>query len=224
MSNHYLILVAGGSGNRMETKLPKQFISVNNVPILVIAINQFLKFDKSLQVIISVHPNYILLLKKIARKYFKNQSIQIVEGGKTRFHSVKNALTLIHNKKGIVAIHDAARPFVSVEVIKNCFTTAKNKGNAIAAFPLSESLRELKGKTSKAVDRNRFCLVQTPQCFSIPEISEAYKQRYRSDFTDDATVLESKRKKINLVDGNRENIKITYQSDLLLAKIFIQAK
>jgi 2-C-methyl-D-erythritol 4-phosphate cytidylyltransferase len=146
---------------------------------------------------------------------------QLALGGETRFHSVKNGLKLIPDD-GIVFIHDAVRPLVSVETITNCYQTALNKGNAIPVIAVAESIRKVKGNNNKAVDRSRYFLVQTPQTFQTNLIKKAYRQEYSPFFTDDASVLEAAGEKINLVDGNRENIKITFPEDLTQVELFLQ--
>ena len=143
-------------------------------------------------------------------------------GGTTRFQSVKNGLRLVTNPQSIVGIHDAARPFVSLQTIKNCFETATLKGNAIPCISLNDSIRKIKNKTNIAVNRNDYKIIQTPQCFLASIIKQAFNQPYNPLFTDDATVLESIGQTIFLVDGNIENIKITTPHDLLIANAFLK--
>jgi 2-C-methyl-D-erythritol 4-phosphate cytidylyltransferase len=147
---------------------------------------------------------------------------EIADGGKTRFDSVKNGLNEISDEKGIVFIHDAARPLVSKETIARCFEAAKKTGNAIPVLKVNESLRKVSGEDSFPLNRDEIRIVQTPQCFSIPEIKKAFEQEYDVAFTDDASVLEKEGKKINLVDGNQENIKITFPADLSYAEYILK--
>ena len=190
MQNQYLIIVAGGTGSRMQNTLPKQFIELNGQPIIVKTINCFLNYNPSIKIIISVHNNYKTYLEKLLQTHFI-QNIKIVIGGETRFDSVKNGLLLINQPTAIVGIHDAASPFVSLQTIKNCFETAAIKGNAIPCVSLNESIREINAEKNNAVNRNNYKIIQTPQCFLVSKIKQAFQQPYNPLFTDDATVLRS---------------------------------
>jgi 2-C-methyl-D-erythritol 4-phosphate cytidylyltransferase len=223
MPSHYLIIVAGGSGSRMNNELPKQFIEVGGRSIIAHCIDKFRSFAPILPIVIAVHPDHKTLLDDILKKMHA-KNITVCEGGATRFHSVKNALATIPDAKGIVGIHDAARPFVSHDTIRNCFSAAIQKGNAIPVVNVNETLRKITANESLTVPRSEYKIVQTPQCFSIPEIKKAFEQAYSEKFTDDAAVLESTGKKINLVEGNPENIKITFPVDLLYAKALLDAE
>lgn len=220
MSKDHVIIVAGGTGSRMRSDIPKQFLKIKGTPIIVLSVQQFLRYDPHIQVVIAVHKDFKKHLEKLLASCFPKNNIQIVLGGETRFHSVKNALDLVPASNAVVGIHDAARPFVAVNVIKNCYDLAAKKGNAIPAITLFESIRQVNDKGNKAVDRNQFKVIQTPQCFKIKLIKKAFTKKYSTKFTDDATVLESIGEKINLVEGNFENIKITNPNDLLIAKAY----
>lgn len=221
MKSQYLIIVAGGTGSRMEQVLPKQFILLNNEPIIIKTINCFLKYNPTINIIISVHKNFKTYLEKLLEAH-NIINIKIVLGGATRFQSVKNGLKLITDTLAIVAIHDAARPFVSLQTIKNCFETATLKGNAVPCISLNESIREIKIKKNTAVNRASYKIIQTPQCFLVSKLKKAFNQPYNPLFTDDATVLESIKEPIFLVEGNIENIKITNPHDLLIANAFLK--
>jgi 2-C-methyl-D-erythritol 4-phosphate cytidylyltransferase len=221
MAKDFLIIVAGGTGTRMKSETPKQFLEIYRIPVIVLCIKKFLAYKKDLSIIISVHPAFKKELAAICKKYFPKKEIQIVFGGETRYHSVKNALDAIPKNEGVVGIHDAARPFVTAEVIKKCYSVAAKKGNAIPAITLFESIRKASDKKNKAVDRNQFKIVQTPQCFHVKLIKKAFTKKYSKKFTDDATVLENIGEKINLVEGNYENIKITNPNDMLIAKAYM---
>lgn len=216
----YIIIVAGGTGSRMQSDIPKQFIEVGNKAIIVRTIKAFLNYDLSIHIIISVHKDFKTYLEELCTKN-NLKNITITLGGETRFHSVKNGLDLVADESAIVGIHDAARPFVSIQTIKNCFDTATEKGNAIPCVTINESLRSVSAEKNTAVNRNDFKIIQTPQCFLAAKIKKAFLQEYNSSFTDDATVLESTGEKINLVEGNIENIKITNRSDLAIAKALL---
>ncbi|MBX9640736.1 MAG: 2-C-methyl-D-erythritol 4-phosphate cytidylyltransferase [Mycobacteriaceae bacterium] len=219
MQNQYLIIVAGGNGSRMQNSLPKQFIELNGEPIIIKTINCFLKYNPAIKIIISVHIDFKIYLQKLLQTHFI-RNIHLVIGGETRFNSVKNGLALINDPNAIVGIHDAARPFVSQQTIKNCFETASTKGNAIPCISLNESIRKVTTEKNNAVNRNNYKIIQTPQCFLVSKIKQAFIQPYSPLFTDDAAVLESIGETIFLVDGNIENIKITTPYDLKISAIF----
>lgn len=216
----YIIIVAGGTGSRMQSDIPKQFIEIEKEAIIIRTIKAFLNYDASIHIIISVHKDFKTYLEELcAKNNLKN--IKIAVGGETRFHSVKNGLDLITDETAIVGIHDAARPFTSLQTITNCFDAAKEKGNAVPFVTISESLRRVSAERNTSVNRNDFKIIQTPQCFLASKIKKAFLQEYNSSFTDDATVLESAGEKINLVEGNIENIKITNKFDLAIAKALL---
>jgi 2-C-methyl-D-erythritol 4-phosphate cytidylyltransferase len=217
----YVIIVAGGTGSRMKTDLPKQFIHVKGKPILIHTIEKFYEYDKVLKLIIVSHKDYLQQAQHLAEKHFPDKKIIVATGGDTRFASVKSGLQKIETTEGLVAIHDAARPMVSLRTIQNCFETASSKGNAIPVSPVQESLRYSDEKGNKAVDRKLYKIVQTPQCFKISLIKKAFEQDYSEKFTDDASVLESKGESIYLTEGNIENIKITTIFDLKIAEAFL---
>ena len=222
MNSHYnVIIVAGGTGSRMQSTVPKQFIEIKGKPIIIHTIEKFMEFDEFINVIVCVHKDYLTDANFMLAEYFPDKNIQTVVGGETRFHSVKNGLNCITNKNDIVGIHDAARPFVNIDTIKRCFETAAKKGNAIPVLPLNESMRMVSNGINKAVSRDDYKIVQTPQCFLVSKIQEAFEQDYSPFFTDDATVLEGIDEFINLVDGNFENIKITNPYDLKFAELYL---
>jgi 2-C-methyl-D-erythritol 4-phosphate cytidylyltransferase len=216
-----IIIVAGGTGSRMNTELPKQLIEINNKPVIVYSIEKFLVFNKDIQVIISLHAAYFNLFEEIKTKY-NLTNIEVVEGGATRFQSVKNALTVLKKGVTIVGVHDAARPLVSLQTIQSAFAAAEKDGAAIPVIDMNESLRKIRGNKSRTVDRNKFKIVQTPQCFKKDVLLEAYKQPYNPLFTDDASVVEKAGHTITLTEGNKENIKITYPQDLIVAQSLLK--
>ncbi len=217
----YAIIVAGGSGTRMSSKLPKQFMKVAGKPLLMHTIQRFYEADKSALIIVVLPKEYIKEWDKLIHKFKSLIPHVVIEGGSTRFQSVKNGLSLV-KEKGIVAVHDGVRPLASKALINKCFNEANKKGNAIPAIPLNESLRKTSGGRSEVVDRSSYSIIQTPQCFLSEIILKAYQQRFKKSFTDDATVVESIGKKIHLVEGERENIKITFSVDLKIAELFLK--
>ncbi len=186
------IIVAGGTGARMQSEIPKQFINLNGEAIILHTIKKFITYKNNIQIIIVVHPEYKSMLQSLINESKINQqNIKITTGGNTRFDSVKNGLALIDNSEAIVGIHDAARPFVSIETITNCFSVAAKIGNAIPCISIHESIRETDGTNNKIANRDQFKIIQTPQCFLVSKIKNAFKQDYQTQFTDDASVLET---------------------------------
>jgi 2-C-methyl-D-erythritol 4-phosphate cytidylyltransferase len=218
----YVIIVAGGIGSRMKSDRPKQFIELLGVPIIVRTIRCFLDYEPGISIIICVHRNFRSYLEGLIEKYeLRGASIRITNGGETRFESVRNGLALVDNGQSLVAIHDAARPFVSQQTIKNCFETAAQKGNAVPCVPVNDSLRKISNNVNSSVNRNEYKIIQTPQCFISGRIKQAFSEAQSVSFTDDATVLEAIGEKINLVEGNEENIKITSPHDLLIGRAIL---
>ena len=213
--------MAGGAGNRMKNPVPKQFAELADKPVLMYTFDIFRKYDPEIEFILVLPETETDQWNQLVAKHKFEIGYQLALGGETRFHSVKNGLKLIPDD-GIVFIHDAVRPLVSVETITNCYQTALNKGNAIPVIAVAESIRKVKGNNNKAVDRSRYFLIQTPQTFQTNLIKKAYRQEYSPFFTDDASVLEAAGEKINLVDGNRENIKITFPEDLTQVELLLQ--
>ncbi len=218
----YVVIVAGGSGTRMNSSVPKQFIELCGKPILMHTIQKFIDTISDIHVVLVLSSKYKTDWESICKKYNFNHNIHLVEGGETRFHSVKNGLAHVPDDC-VVGIHDAARPLVSAETISKTFEIAEKFGNASPAVPLNDSMRYLKGKENCAVDRTHYSIIQTPQCFHSDLIKKAFLKAYKPEFTDDATVLESFGEKINLVEGNRENIKITTPQDLLIAETLMKS-
>lgn len=223
MTNQYVIIVAGGIGTRMKSDRPKQFIDLEKVPVIIRTIQCFLKYNPNIHIIICIHRNYKSYLEGLIEKFeLKSFDIKITLGGESRFASVKNGLQLINDSNAIVGIHDAARPFVSQQTITNCYEIAEKLGNAVPAISVNESMRKISNNINNSVNRNEYRIIQTPQCFIVNKIKKAFEQEYNPAFTDDATVLELMGEKINLVEGNVENIKITSPHDLVIANALIQ--
>jgi len=218
----YIVIVAGGKGKRMEEEQPKQFLEIGTLPILMRTFHAFSFLADTAEFILVLPTDSIDYWKQLCQKYSFTLPHQIAEAGPKRFHSVKSALKFIPDGV-LLAIHDAVRPFVSKQIIEDCFTMAERKGNAVPVTAVDESIRELSGTLNKTINRNKLRLVQTPQVFQSSIIKRAYQQPYNEIFTDDATVLENLGKQIFLVDGERKNIKITNQVDLLLAQAIIDS-
>ncbi|SHF38578.1 2-C-methyl-D-erythritol 4-phosphate cytidylyltransferase [Mariniphaga anaerophila] len=219
----FALIVAGGSGSRMGSATPKQFIEIEGRPLLMHTFDAFSKADPAFKFILVLPEKETDTWHSLCTKYAFSTKHLVVTGGETRFHSVKNGLAKI-NDEGIVFIHDGVRPLVSAQTIENCYKTALDKGNALPVIAPSESIREVFNGQNRAVDRSRYFLVQTPQTFRVSLIKKAYEQEYASAFTDDASVLEKAGTKINLVEGNRENIKITWPADIKMAGTLFQKR
>jgi 2-C-methyl-D-erythritol 4-phosphate cytidylyltransferase len=213
--NKTVVLVAGGSGMRMGSVLPKQFMLLDGKPVFIHAIESFLKAYPSISVILVLPDSYVEHAKQCLNDFqITSGNVKIVPGGITRFDSVKNGLDLVPSNQ-IVFIHDAVRCLVSVELIIRCAETCMKEGSAIPVLPLKDSIREvISNGLSRPVDRNALRIVQTPQTFLSDELKEAFKLDYQELFTDEATVMESAGFKVNLVEGEEGNIKITYPADI----------
>lgn len=215
--NLYVVIVAGGSGKRMGIETPKQFLELAGRPVLMHTIERFKTYNESIEIITVLPENQLRHWLELQNQYSFNVPQTLVKGGQHRFFSVRNGLKFV-NAPGLVAIHDGVRPFVSIDTIKACFETAEKLGNAIPVISPTDSLRLITEKGSVPVSRFNVKQIHTPQVFNTELLKKAYKQEYRLEFTDDATVVEAIGEKINLVEGNRENIKITNPEDLLISK------
>ncbi len=212
-----VIIVAGGSGKRMGTEIPKQFLFLKSKPILMHTIACFNQYDSSIEIVVVLPKEHISVWQQLCVEHNFNIKHQITEGGSERFYSVKKGLEKISNT-GIVAIHDGVRPLVSKETIARCFKKTEETGAAIPIMPVVESLRKVDGENSKSVNRSEYVSVQTPQCFNIDLLKNAYQQNFSNTFTDDASVVEKFGHQVSLVEGNIENIKITTPQDLIFAE------
>lgn len=222
-----IIIVAGGKGLRMGSDLPKQFIPIGGKPVLMHTIEAFRRFDASIGIILVLPIAHQLYWKELCSSYQFTYPHEIANGGETRFHSVKNGLEKalsIAQQPSLIGVHDGVRPFVSAEVIANCFDTAQKYGAAIPAISIHETVRQLTEKESITVDRSKYRLVQTPQVFTSEVLQKAYRQPFSEAFTDDASIVESIGYAVTLVEGNRENIKITSPFDLIIAEALLQKR
>lgn len=213
----YAIVVAGGKGARMGTAVPKQFLLLSGKPLLMHTIEAFHRADPEIELILVLPESQQVYWNDLCAKYGFGMTYQIVNGGDTRFESVKNGLALTGDE-GLVAVHDGVRPFINADLIERCFQAAKEFGAAVPVTELTESIRRLDGETSFSVHRETFRSVQTPQVFRIDVLKKSYESPYRESFTDDASVVEASGYKVELVKGIVENIKITTTLDLLLAE------
>jgi len=218
---NYVIVVAGGSGSRMNSDIPKQFIPIHGLPVLMHTLSAF--HNSSLQ------PEIILVLNSSYHSYWKDLCTQyrfsiphiLAEGGKQRFDSVKNALKFVSGES-LIAVHDAVRPVISEELIARSFKQAESAGASIPVVPSRDSLRKIEEKKTVAINREEILIVQTPQVFQSSILLKAYEQEYTTEFTDDASVVEKSGHPISTVEGDFKNIKITYQEDIEIASLFLK--
>ena len=207
---------------RMNSRIPKQFLVLGDMPIVMHSINAFVAYDPAILVILVLPQDQQDRWHELVEEFNFTAKVRIVPGGKTRFHSVQNGLDMVKDTD-FVAIHDAVRPLISSEVIERCFNKAIESGSAVASVPCKDSIRQLKeDDASLSVPRDKFRLVQTPQVFEGARIKGAYLRAASSNFTDDASVAENAGVKINLVEGDYRNIKITFPEDLALAEAILK--
>lgn len=218
----YIIIVAGGKGLRMGSGIPKQFLPIGGKPVLMRTLERFREYSKDIQIILVLPEAQQAYWHQLCQEYHFDVEYTLANGGQTRFHSVQNGLAKVPDDAiGVVGVHDGVRPFPSIEVIRNCYTTAREKKAVIPVIPVVETVRHLEGEQSKTVPRDAYRLVQTPQTFDIQLLKAANRQPYNDGFTDDASVVEAFGYNITLVEGNRENIKITTPYDLKIAEVLI---
>ena len=215
--NKAVVIVAGGSGSRMKSDLPKQFIEWCGKPILMHTIEVFYKYSDNIKIVLVLPQAQFVLWEELCKKHNFTVQLQLTAGGSTRFESVKNGLDLIQ-PDCLVGIHDGVRPLVSNETLERCYDTAQKTGSAIPVTDAFESIRKIEGNESFAVDRSNYKMVQTPQVFKSSLLKDVYDQPFRSIFTDDASVFEHAGHKVTLTEGNRENIKITTPIDLIIGE------
>ncbi len=219
----FALIVAGGKGTRIKSKLPKQFLELNGTPILMHTLEAFYRYSPTITVVLVLPEDDFATWNDLCKKYNFTKPITLQKGGETRFQSVKNGLEKI-NGPGLVAIHDGVRPLVSEDIIGASFRLAAVHQSAVAAVRLKESIRMTDQDNTKAMDRSRFRLIQTPQTFSIDLIKQAYLLKEDPTMTDDASVVEKLGHTISLFEGSYENIKITTAEDLIVAKALLDAR
>lgn len=219
----YVVVVAGGSGSRMGSGIPKQFIELCNLPVLMHTISVFRKAIQDIDIVLVLPEEQIKTWKSLCLKHNFITPVEICAGGATRFHSVQNGLSLLEGD-GLVGIHDGVRPLVSEETIRRCYQETSIYGSSIPVIDVVETVRYLEGDKSRTIDRSKLKLVQTPQVFRLASIKEAFSQEYKESFTDDASVFESFGGIVHLTEGNRENIKITHPIDLVIGEFLLNSR
>lgn len=219
----YAVIVAGGKGARMGAPIPKQFLPFLGKPLLCYAIEAFARAIPGIRLILVLPPDQLKSAEIVLKSYIGGIDVTVVEGGDTRYHSVQNGLKMVKND-GVVFVHDGARPLISHDLIHRCYQQAHTKGSAIPAIPLSDSVRMIENGCSRAIDREMLRIIQTPQTFRTELILPAFEQEYHPSFTDEATVVEANGTEIHLIDGIRDNIKITIPEDLTIAEVLLKAR
>jgi len=217
---YFAIIVGGGAGSRMLSEVPKQFMLLRGRPVLMHTIEAFNKSDYNPEIIVVLNVDFHQYWENLCLLHNFSIPHKLVKGGTQRFDSVKNGIKAIQTK-AIVAIHDAVRPLLSKQLIDRTFEEAERSGNAVAAIKSRDSVRQNTGTHTIPLDREEIYLIQTPQTFSSEILKKAYTQEYRNEFTDDASVAEKIGIKINLIDGETRNFKITFPEDIRLAEIYL---
>lgn len=219
------IIVAGGSGTRFGAQLPKQFLELDGEPILMRTIEAF---EEALggavhDIVVTLPADQMNIWQELCSRYAFVVAHRVVAGGETRWHSVKNALDNIADGADVdvIAVHDGVRPLATPDLISRVLDAARRDGAAIPVVPLNDSVRQVAGDTSHALDRSSLRAVQTPQAFDARLLLDAYSQPYRPTFTDDASVVECAGHGITLVEGDARNLKITRPMDLALAEYLL---
>lgn len=219
--NRFAVIVAGGRGQRFGSDIPKQFLLLHGKPVLMHSIEKFAAFC---QLIVVVLPHdFLQEWERLCSKFNLRIPHVVTTGGESRSLSVYHGLSKIE-QDGLVAIHDAARPLVSESLIQKVFLTAEEKGNAVPCIPINDSIRQLYQHENKAVDRNHFRLIQTPQCFPVSDLKNAFSRLKNTEFSDEATLMEQAGFTIHLTEGEPQNIKITGKFNLLEAEILFNQK
>lgn len=212
-----VIIVAGGSGKRMGGSLPKQFSLVGGEPILARTINAFRKALPTSRIVVVLPAEYVAFWKNLSAR-FEVAKHSVVEGGKERFYSVKNGIEALSDAVDLIAVQDGVRPFASKNMILRTVECAAKNGSAIPVVKAVDSYRAVDGEESHIIDRSPLRIVQTPQIFAAPVLRAAYDTEFRTEFTDDASVVEYSGEKITLCEGEYTNIKITTPADLVIAE------
>jgi len=220
--NKYALIVAGGRGARMGCETPKQFLNLSSKPVLVWAIEAFYRYSEKVRIILVLQKGLEEKWMEMCRDHSLEIPFELVEGGEERYHSVKNGLEKVE-EGALVAIHDGVRPLVSQRIISDSFNLAARFGSAVPVTPMNETIRQIKEGSSRIIDRTFLFSVQTPQTFLSALIKKAYQQEFRSEFTDDASLLEALNEKIHYFPGDTKNIKITRKEDLQVAGMLINS-
>ena len=218
----HVVMVAGGTGTRMRQSTAKQFLNVEGLPLMWWTLRRFREALPEAEVTLVLHESLFEEFYELERTFGSSGAMHVVPGGAERFHSVLEGLKTLPDE-GVVGIHDAVRPFPSVEAIQRCFELAARSGSAIPVVPVKDSIRRVEENRNEAVDRGALRAVQTPQCFDLATLKAAFDTPYRSEFTDDASVYEAAGHTVNLCEGDPWNVKVTTPEDLTIAEAFVRA-
>ncbi len=218
----YVVMVAGGTGTRMRQSTAKQFLNVEGLPLMWWTLRRFREALPEAEVTLVLHESLFQEFAELEQTFGSAGAKHVVPGGAERFHSVLEGLKTLPDE-GVVGIHDAVRPFPSVEAIRRCFELAARSGSAIPVVPVKDSIRRVEEDGSEAVDRGVLRAVQTPQCFDLGTLKAAFATPYRPEFTDDASVVEAAGHTVNLCEGDPWNVKVTTPEDLTIAEAFVRA-
>ncbi|HEY2580856.1 MAG TPA: 2-C-methyl-D-erythritol 4-phosphate cytidylyltransferase [Mucilaginibacter sp.] len=221
-SKNYVIIVAGGAGSRMQSAVPKQFLLLKGKPVMMHTAEAFYNSDAKPTIILVLPAGFHSYWEQLCRDHNFNIPHQLVNGGESRFHSVKNGIEVIEdNSESVIAVHDAVRPLTSKQIIDESYRYAAKFGNAITAVKSRDSVRQLNNGISKHLLRDEIYLIQTPQTFQLAQLKKAYLQTYSTSFTDDASVVEQAGFQIHLIEGSYRNIKITFPEDIGIAELLM---
>lgn len=218
-----VIIVAGGSGRRMGSTLPKQFMLLGNEPILARSINRIHEALPKAEIVVVLPEAHVAMWQNLAAR-FDVATHKIAFGGTERFHSVKNGIAALSDEVGTIAVHDGVRPLASKKLIIKLILEAEKCDAVIPAIAPPDSYRVVDGDTSSIIDRSALRIIQTPQVFNAEALRKAYEQPFSPTFTDDASVAEAAGYSITLCEGERENIKITTPTDIIIAEAIIGAE
>ncbi|MCX7861904.1 MAG: 2-C-methyl-D-erythritol 4-phosphate cytidylyltransferase [Bacteroidales bacterium] len=216
-----VIIAAGGHGIRMGLEKPKQFLIIHNKPLLVHTLEVFKKYDDSIDIVLVLPSQFMDYWNELIMKYPQNANCKIVVGGETRYHSVKNGLSMLTDQE-LIAVHDSVRPLIDGRFIEYLFNTARDKGSAIPVFPAIDTIREITDSGSRVLNRSNIFTVQTPQVFKREWLEQAYQQPYNNQITDDSMLVEMAGFKLTFVNGLKYNIKLTTPEDVIIIESLLQ--
>lgn len=219
----YAVIVAGGKGQRMGNAIPKQFLPLAGKPVLYYTLKAFIDAYADIKLVLVLPQDQLSYAQMVLQAFPDRIDIAIVQGGETRFHSVQNGLKAVSGNS-VIFVHDGVRPLVSAELIQRCFVQAIDKGSAIPAIAVADSMRIVDGDHSQPVDRQHMRSIQTPQTFRADILLPAFEQGYSAEFTDEATVVEAYGEEVYLVEGEKSNIKLTTPEDMLVAETILKSR
>lgn len=219
----YAVIVAGGKGQRMGNAIPKQFLPLAGKPVLYHTIKAFKDAFEDIKLVLVLPQDQLSYAQIVLQAFPERIDIAIVTGGETRFHSVQNGLKAVSGNS-VIFVHDGVRPLVSADLVQRCFVQAIDKGSAIPAIAVADSMRIIEGDNTRPVDRQNMRSIQTPQTFRSDILLPAFLQGYMEQFTDEATVVEAYGEEVYLIEGERSNIKITTPEDMLIAETILNSR